>query len=408
MPRPRKDAYEFGPDTGEQIRWQLPPIVGAGDNCMWLGNGGHITQDEFVLHPDALDGFSLLFDAQPDSDAEQMVLGGADSGGKFEVVLNESGNRGQLRLHVSDDGGSSFTVRAQLSTGRSHRVLAAVEASSKRATIYELQGWSACPGLPIGCDIRSVGTLNRFGPGNGQFTIGGMRENGTLVSQFTGKLANIAPFFKVLSDDMVKSLTEATENPTALSNASLASPSSEFLGKFRRDLDRLRRAVAKPIMDLNDLDDVSLVVYRWLFDEQPLLVDLCRMLGIQLFLPGATDAEIQYSTVVDALNPAIRLKGASDGPFGFAWKTLERWRSEAVLHAKGTPISAEMLVKFVCNKFGARHFDEVERKRWQRDLLEVSAGLQIAGNDALAFQMKSVVDGLLNSLAAIRAEILIG
>lgn len=408
MPRPRKDAYEFGPDTGDQIRWQLPPIVGAGDNCMWLGNGGHITQDEFVLHPNALDGFSLLFDAQPDSDAEQMVLGGADSGGKFGVVLNESGNRGQLRLHVSDDAGSVLTVRAQLSAGRSHRVLAVVEALGKRATIYELQGWAAHPELPIECDIRSVGTLKRFGPDKGQFTIGGMRENGTSVSQFTGKLANVVPFFKVLSDDKVKSLTDATENPTALSNASLASPSSEFLGRFRRDLDRLRGAVAKPIMHPDDLDDVSLVVYRWLFDKHPVLVDLCRMLGIQLYLPGATDAEIQYSTAVDALNPAIHVKGASDGPFGFAWKTLDQWRSEAVLHAKGTPISAEGLVKFVCNKLGARHFDEVERQSWQRDLLEVTAGLQIAGDNALAFQMKSVVNGLLNSLAAIRTEILIG
>ena len=58
-------------------------------------------------------------------------------------------------------------------------------------------------------------------------------------------------------------------------------------------------------------------------------------------------------------------------------------------------------------KLGAAHFDEEDRKRWQRDLLEVTEGLQILGTDALAFQVKELTDGLLWAVERNRIEPLI-
>lgn len=111
--------------------------------------------------------------------------------------------------------------------------------------------------------------------------------------------------------------------------------------------------------------------------------------------------------VLEQLEPMFHVRGDVNGPFGFARRPLDQWRSERIFHARGQPISTEQFIKFVRNKLGAGHFDEAERTRWQRDLLEVSAGLTVMNNSALSFQMKALVDSLLRSIAATRVEALI-
>jgi hypothetical protein len=196
----------------------------------------------------------------------------------------------------------------------------------------------------------------------------------------------------------------ASDNPTGLECEALGKTSAEMAERFLRDLTRLRTWGSQPAMTANDLDDASLLIFRWLFDTHPVLVDLCRLLGVQLWLVGSTERESRYLDAIAQHEPTFHVRGPADGPLGFAWRTIDRWRSERLFHARGTPISAEQFIKFVRNKLGAGHFDESERKKWQRDLLEVSAGLTIMNNDALSFQMRALVDSLLRSIAATRVE----
>jgi hypothetical protein len=385
----------------------LPPIVGSEGGSTWFGSGGHVSQDRFELGEPALQGFSVLLDAQADSAYEQVILGGGDAVGRLRLALNEGGVPGLLLLHASDAADALFEVRCQLSTSQARRILISAKPLLREAQVYEIHPWAANPTAALTCGLRSHGVLHHIGPGPGQFTLGGARQDGVLVGSFTGRLAETALFLDALAPDRVRELAMASDNPTGLECDALGKPSAEMVERFLRDLTRLRTWATQPTMSANDLDDASLLIFRWLFDAHPVLVDICRLLGVQLWLVGATERESRYLDAIAQDKPTFYVRGPADGPFGFAWCTLDQWRSERLFLARGTPISAEQFIKFVRNKLGAGHFDVSERKKWQRDLLEVSAGLTIMDNDALSFQMRALVDSLLRSIAATRVEELV-
>ena len=185
----------------------------------------------------------------------------------------------------------------------------------------------------------------------------------------------------------------ASANPSDLSFAKLGSPTSEHVNRFRQDLGRLRRWGSQSVLTRDDLDDASLLVYRWLFDKHPVLVDLCTLLGVQLWLPGMSAREQAYVDAVDALGPAFRVQGVigMNSPFGLAWRPLTAWRRESGFHVDGHGVAREALVRFVRNKLGAGHFDQVERTKWQRDLTALSSSLIVMGQDALSYQMRAIV-----------------
>ena len=403
-----RDRHAFGTATGASVVQGLPPIVGSEGGSTWFGNGGHVYQDRLELGEPALQGFSVLFDAQADSTTEQVILGGGDALGGLQLALNERGVPGLLLLHASDAGGALLEVRCQLSTSQARRILISTKPLLREAEVYEMHPWAADPTASLRCDLRSQGVLQRIGPGPGQFTFGGARRDGVLIGSFTGRLTEVAIFLDALAPDRARELAMASDNPTGLECEALGKPSAEMAERFLRDLTRLRTWATEPAMSANDLDDASLLLFRWLFDAHPVLVDICRLLGVQLWLVGATERESRYLDAIAQDKPTFYVRGPADGPFGFAWRTLDQWRSERLFHARGTPISAEQFIKFVRNKLGAGHFDESERKKWQRDLLEVSVGLTIMNNDALSFQMRALVDSLLRSIAAIRVEELVG
>jgi hypothetical protein len=402
-----RDPHAFG-TNGESLVQGLPPVVGSTGGSTWFGNGGHISQDQVEFGVPALEGFSLLFDAQADSDREQVVCGGADDAGRIVLLLNERGIPGMLSLSISTPEGATFECRAQLSPSRARRLLVAVAPRAHKAAVYELQPWADSPGSPLSCNVRSSGTLRRIGPLPGQFTIAGLRDHGRLASHFTGRLAEVALFQRVLSPERSLALAAASDNPSALTLSNVRTPSAELIDRFRRDLGRLRAWSRQPTMSADDVDDAALLVYRWFLDRHPVLLDLCRALGVQLWLAGASDREIRYVDAVFQDVPMIHVRGPVADPFGFAWRSLDEWRSERVFHTRGTPVSIEQFAKFIRNKLGAGHLDEQERTRWQRDLLEVSANLTIAGSSAFAFQMHALMDGLLRSIAAMRLETVLG
>jgi len=67
-------------------------------------------------------------------------------------------------------------------------------------------------------------------------------------------------------------------------------------------------------------------------------------------------------------------------------------------------VSREAFVKFVRNKLGWGHFDEDDRAAWQVRLLNQAGGFDIAGMDALVFQMQALVREVTLALSASRVE----
>lgn len=402
-----RGLYQFG-NRGESVIGGLPPIVGSTGGSTWFGNGGHISQDQVEVGVGALKGFSVLFDAQPDSDRQQVVCGGADDVGRVSVVLNEGGVAGVVTLSTSAPDGALYECRAQLSMARARRVLIIAAPQTGQGAVYELQPWANEPGSPLPCELRSSGTLQRVGPLPGQFTLAGLRDHGRLAGQFAGRLAEVAVFHTLLTPDRAGALALASDNPSGLDPRNLGPPTPELVDRFRRDLGRLQAWSSQPTMSANDVDDAALLLFRWFFDKHPVSLDLCRLFGVQQWLAGASDREIRYLDAIAKDDPVVFVRGPVNGPFGFAWCGLDDWRSERVFHARGASVTIEQFVKFVRNKLGAGHLDEHERTRWQRDLLDVSKVLTITGSEVFAFQMHALVDGLLRSVSAMRLEPLLG
>ena len=403
--RAKSDRHEFSEESADTLVQGLPPIVGGSGGSTWFGGGANIQQNEFELPQDLAKGFSLLYDSQCDRlGRETTVFGGSDQNGAVQLQENAGDETGVLRLYLSDRQGSRLEVQTRLSGSCAKRIAVTVLPLQHTANVYEVHSWSGRPAVPLDVDVACDGTLSRVGPEAGQFTLAGFRHNGEVTGCFTGRLANFAVFGHVLESHSVMGLSDASDNPCGLSNSLLSNPSKESLERFRKDLMILRRATAKPGLDDSDFDLVSLVIYRWLFDRNPLYVDICAQLGVQLWLPGrGPNAERLFQTI-SRDNPVFYAAGGSNGPLDFFWKTLDEWRSETILLAKGGDISREGFVKFVRNKLGAGHYDENDRTRWQQDLKEISDAIQIGGDRALYFQMKALADSLLQSVAATRVE----
>jgi hypothetical protein len=131
-------------------------------------------------------------------------------------------------------------------------------------------------------------------------------------------------------------------------------------------------------------------------DKRPQLPAICRGLGIQLWMPGASARARRYTEALLSLSPELHVVGGlgPDGPFGFEWVDVPTWRSEPAFHVRGVPVTRDQFVKFVRNKLGGGHFDETNRTQWQRDLLAVTEGLKLLDQEALAFQMKAITTEL--------------
>ena len=232
-------------------------------------------------------------------------------------------------------------------------------------------------------------------------------EDGAIVGPFAGRLAEL--FILGDGNPSVAALAAATDNPMGLRHGDLTDPSQEELELFRRGLGRLRQWVAAP-MTAVDMRDASALLFSWLFDRTPILVDLARRYGVQLWLPGMSGQAARYEAAVLQSGAVAMIQGSRgpESPMGFSWTPLEEWRQQPMFHAQGEPISAERFVKFVRNKLGGAHFDEEDRAQWQRQLLEVVGGLRLGGEPALEFQMRNAVEQVLLAASTSRLTTLTG
>lgn len=407
-PVPARELYDFGHDDG-QLRQGLPPIVGSDGGSAWFARGGHVAVPTMPLGPEAREGVFIGFDVQPDTPGEQIVLGSAKSGAStVKVVVNEASVPGRVCLVVQDEDGKSLVARADASCSAARRLLLTANPEANVVAIFELQPWARDPGQPLMIDLEVAERPSRF-VFDHPLVFAGCSNDGSVVGTFAGRLSEMFIGTRFLPVSEVARLAEASDNPMGLTYSDLRSPSRELCGRFLRDMDRLRHWYRASRLSLDDMDDASLLLFRWLFSAHPVLPVLCRRLGIQLWLPGDTDRGRAFHELMRTLDPVIHFAGqrGPDRAFGFDWRALEEWRSEPVFTLGKQAVSREMFVKFVRNKLGPGHFDEEDRSKWQRDLKAVAGATRMFDQDSFAYQMHGLVRELILGVAASRLEPLV-
>lgn len=405
---PVRELHDFGHDDG-QLHQGLPPIVGSDGGSAWFARGGHVAVPTMPLGPEASKGVFIGFDVQPDTLGEQVVLGSAKRGAStVKVVVNEADVPGRVCLVLQDEDGKSLVARADASRSTACRLLLTANPRGNLVAMFELQPWARNPGRQLTIDIELAEGPSRF-VFDQPLTFAGCLEDGSLVGTFAGRLSEVFIGTRFLPDLEVAELAEASDNPTALTHRDLQSPSQELRGRFLRDIDRLRHWYRAPRLSLDDMDDASLLLFRWLFSRHPVMPLLCRKLGIQLWLPGDTDRGRAFHELTRTLGPVVHFAGqrGPDRALGFDWRTLEEWRTEPVFTVGKQAVSREMFVNFVRNKLGPGHFDEEDRSKWQRDLKAVADATRMWDQDTFAYQMHGLVRELILGVAASRLEPLI-
>lgn len=401
----RPDRFAFNEHLGDELRQGLPPVVGSDGGSAWFAGGGHLAIGEFPLSTSS--GFYFGLDIQPDQMAPQMVLGSAWAESAFLLRIGDPGP-GIIALTIRDGSGRELLAHGHGSMAAARRLLVVGHASSNRVAMYELQPWAEVAGRRLPVEIIKAGAPLSWPVSASGLAIGGSRVDGVHQAGFQGRISEFFVGDRELEEERAQELAAATDNPTDLDFGNLGPPTRGLRDRFRRDLARLRGWVTASRTNDGDLDDASLILFRWLFDGHPVLVDIASKLGVQLWLPGMTAHERAYLDVVQQDKPTFQVAGAlgSDSMFGLQWRPLSEWRHEPVFHTNGRPVSHEAFIKFVRNKLGAGHFDETERTKWQRELLELSAGLQLMGQDTLVYQMREIVEAVLHGIAVSRLEVL--
>jgi hypothetical protein len=403
------DLYAFGVPAGDAIRQALPPIVGDEGGSVWIGGPGHVRVAELTLPADVADGISLGLDMQPDSGAEQVVLGTGKAGGTaLRLTVNQGDTPGRLSLLLRDEDGRSLVVHAQGSRSVARRLMVSVKPRANEVLFYENQPWAVHPGTALASEPEVTDAPGRF-VFDQPFAMGGWVEDGERRGSYAGRLAQVFIGAGVLDESRVAALAEISTNPCGLAASDLGRPSSELRSRFARDIERLRGWYRQPAMTLDDMDDSSVLASRWVLDKRRILPTLCSLFGVQLWLPGASERSRDYVRAALQLEPSLMVSGAF-GPhssLGFEWVTLEFWLSEPAFHVQDRAVTRSEFIKFVRHKLGGAHFDEVVREKWQRDLLSATAGLRLLDQDALAFQMGAIVGELTLAAAAARLEPLV-
>ncbi|MDP9351020.1 MAG: hypothetical protein M3P51_05710, partial [Chloroflexota bacterium] len=272
-------------------------------------------------------------------------------------------------------------------------------------SLFEIQPWTAEMDLEVSY-MRREGP-SRFANFEHPFIAGSWNMDGNRIGYFRGRLAEIFIGLGVLPRDKVETLRASTTNPSELPlAAAVGPPSVESHKLFVDDLTSLRNWSKQSELDDHGSRAASVILYRWFFDRHPLIKRICEGYGIQLWLPGKSERRQRNSALMATHSPVFHQSGSygSSAILGSRWVTLEQFRGEAAFHVKGVSVSHEAFVKFVRNKLGGGHFDEVDRARWQKDLVAMSQHLLIGGQRALNRQMHELIAGVIEAVEACGIE----
>lgn len=377
-----------------------PPIVGDEGGSVHLTPQGYVTGPPLSdLGSRLADGIYFGLDMQPDNDQEQFVFGmGVEGGTALLLSLNADGVPERVKVTVRDSDGKTLVAYSDTSPSKAKRIICNVQPTNNAVIFFEIQPWTVDINLRTHY-LRQEGprTFSDFAHG---LMIGGWNIGGTRVGSFAGRVAEVYVGAGELPSSRIAAYRTATTNPTELGvTATVGRPSIDSQRLFLDDLATLRAMGSQFQLDDAAVRDASVILYRWRFDRHPMLKQICDGYGIQAWFPGQGERARQYLDAVLADGPVFAQHGTgSGGPMGFEWKTLAQFRGEPAFHVEGHAVSHEALIKFVRNKLGGGHFDELDRTKWQQDLLALARAIQLNGQPAINHQMLALLRGIVEAV----------
>jgi hypothetical protein len=396
------------------VQQKLPPIVGSTDLSASFMPPMYLGRDMLSGFVDPIsEGFWLLFDVQSDTTQEQTIISnGVANHQGFSIQINSNNIEGSIRFLLRDGDGKLLDCYSNTSRSRSKRVMIWSKPKDSVVKIYELQPWSDT--------VERISVyLNRDNPCNfggldKVLILGGINIGGSVTGTFSGKLGNIALGCIEPPVDELTELSKSIDNPSSLQNISeTTDPTRSMRQLFLDDVSRLIFLATKNDRSSDqELRDASVILFRWLCDGKDALIRrLCNSYGIQFWLPGQSEDAREYRERVLSLGASIGgeifyapLQYGSKSLTGFEWVTLDKFISDVIIDYKSSSISISAFIKMIRNKLGGGHYDEEDRKLWQRELVSLSEEMSVMEHPLINYQMHSLISGVLEGIDACRLE----
>src|SRR5574341_299828 len=377
----------------EHVRKGFAPIFREGASVHLDGQGYIELPTINSIGSELNKGFYIGIDIQPEVD-DDLVLCGTGVRGQtgLGLFLRSLGNNlYKLKIELTDDRGKLLSAFVQLSLAPAKRLLVSVLPPASAVTVSEVTLRE--DHLKLETEYSKRESPSEFSGFAYPMLVGGFNAEGVRQGRFVGRMSEI--FFKFggpITVEHLNSLIAASRQDINRLNAvrPKVSKSVERRQVFGDDLVKLRRWNSLPQLGDSDMRDVSVVLSKWLIDRNPLLQDLCDELEIQLTLPGESDKGRGYHAVIQKDRPvyAQSVHIGTRSNFGFKWVPLEHFLEDMAFVTQGHAVSHGAFISFVRNKLGGGHFDERDRKKWQKKL----AALPVIVYDAKAinFHMKEL------------------
>ena len=362
----------------------LSPILSQWPS-IYLNKDEHITIGKI----DTLDfimktGFEIGFIVQIES-TEPSILAGtsANSGTTMLIRYNYKGQRDRICLDLQDDSGNRVVGFAQLSNFAAKRISISFDAKASAIYFCESNLFEDYR-PPTQYEIR--GNLKRISRFDHPMLFGAAFIGGKIHPDLRAKISLVFLFegaFQQRSDQHTASFRR-DQDAFYASSAYKSYPSRSRVQLFLSDLhDCALPMLEKPHFNPYDTRACSVLLYRWLLDRPPqnhgtMLQDLCNHLGIQLTLPGRSDQDREYAKSLMAMQPRILLNFTygKQSFSGYRWRVIKDFMEDFFFNVGGHPIKIDGFIKFTRHKLGGAHFDEKNRKEWQREIASYSKYLE--------------------------------
>ena len=278
---------------------------------------------------------------QSEQNEEQIILGSVtDKKTSINISLNSSSCVGRLFIDIKDDENRRLAGFAQLTDNAGKRVFISILPTTNRINIIEVNLYEA---IDHNVNFLALEFPSAFSNFSYPLILSGSNKNGTRSGNFIGKAANLIIWKKFISREDVDELICSTSEEIQLFNLNRKrEPKSiERQDVFIRDSERLKELASISSLSPQEMCDAVLIIYKWLFDTHPLLLDLCNSMGLQLSLPASNEKELEYIDRVLSLNPSFFQMGSYSGPFGFEWGPLSMFDEQVAFFVEGHRVRTE-------------------------------------------------------------------